>query len=104
MDDDKKPMPSDHVDTLRTWLNQLSKLAPELDTWVYMKEDKSEYAALDTLTDLDTVEAARAAISGAYQLRKALFCIEHVAQEIVEARENQQAGRMDAFFGSEEER
>lgn len=103
MDNDKKPMPSDYVDSVRVQLNKLSKLAPYLDAWVYAEEEKGKYPALDSLANSDTLEAARAAVSGAFQLRKELFNIEHLAQQIVESREQQQNRRMTQFFGPDPE-
>ncbi len=96
MDDETKPMPSDHADMLRLQLGKIAKLVPALDSWEYSKREPALYTEHP-----EAASAARALIYGAYELRKALFALEHLAHQIVEEHEQQQDERMTHFFGPE---
>jgi hypothetical protein len=91
MTDDKQPTASDQAFALLEQANKFIKIAPTVNDWEHDKADPTE----------EQISAARAILSSASALRRSLWALENVSEEIVKTHDAAQLARMDHFFKAE---
>jgi hypothetical protein len=96
-------IPTDLVDDLRTQINKIGKLAPDLDNWLVsysiaegMPRDIDEPVL--PITDEVQVHAAFAIMTAIDQMRASLRMLKGYAQEITDTKIERDKRAQDAFL------
>lgn len=84
-------IPTDLVDELRSNLNKIGKLAPDLDAW---------HRTLATTAE--QTHAAMAVMTAIEQMRTSLRALRGYAQEVADAKIEQDKAAQDTFFDRDE--
>lgn len=100
-------VPTDLVDDLRTQLNKIGKLAPDLDAWQHdyaaaVFEAEKSNSSLQVSTTGEQVHAARAALAAIEQMRACLRSLKGVALDVTEAKTEADRWAQDAFLSRDE--
>lgn len=96
-------IPTDLVDDLRSHLNKIGKLAPDLDNWSVsyaiaesMPRDINEPVL--PITEEPQVHAAMAIMTAIEQMRTSLRVLRGYAQEVADTKIERDKRAQDAFF------